>query len=104
MELNRKHFGKSVLAARALLGFNRFDLASRASLGHETVARAERGEDQVTINALAAIQRALEQAGAEFPDGTGRASVRLRLEPGFTGIGVIADPSMPSGTRLMEPS
>jgi len=103
VSVDRKNFGKSILAARALLGFNRHDLASRASVGHETVARSERGEDQVGINALAAIQRALEEAGAEFPDGTQRASVRLRSEPGFTGVGVVADSTMPCGAKFMEP-
>lgn len=100
MAVERRNFGKAILAARALLAFNRMDLASRASLGHETVARAERGEAQVSINALAAIQRALEESGVEFPDGTERASVRLRSEPGLSGCGVLADPTMPSGTRF----
>ncbi|MHB8255300.1 MAG: hypothetical protein ACYDEV_16850 [Acidiferrobacter sp.] len=51
------------------------------------------------MNALAAIQRALEEAGIEFPDGTLRTSVRFRDEQGLSGCGVVADPSMPSGAR-----
>lgn len=100
MNVNRKNFGKAVLAGRALLGFNRVDLSSRARLGHETVARVERGEDEVSVNALAAIQRALEEAGVEFPKGTLQACVCLRVEKGLAGCAVIPDPSLPSGTRF----
>ena len=100
MSVNRKNFGKAVLAGRAILGLNRLDLSSRARIGHETVARVERGEDGVSMNALEAIQRALEHAGIEFPDGTIVASVRQRSEPGLSGCGVLSDPSMPSGTRF----
>lgn len=83
-----------------MLNWNRVDLSSRAHLGHETVARIERGEDGVSINALAAVQRALEEAGIEFPDGTLQPSIKLRSEPGLSGCGVVADPSMPSGARF----
>jgi len=99
MSVNRKNFGRAVLAGRAILEFTRIDLSSRARLGHETVARVERGEDGVSMNALAAIQRALEEAGIEFPDGTLRTSVRFRDEQGLSGCGIVADPSMPSGAR-----
>ena len=100
MSLNRKNFGLSVAASRTLLGLNRLDLSSRAHVGHETLARAERGEDGVSVNNLAAIQRALEEAGVEFPDGTLRVSIRLREAGGLSGCGVVADPSMPGGARF----
>lgn len=100
MSINRQNFGRVVVASRALLGLNRLDLSSRAHVGHETVARAERGEDGVSVNSLAAIQRALEEAGVEFPDGTLRPSIRLRETGGLNGCCVATDPSMPSGTRF----
>lgn len=98
--LNRENFARELVAARALLGLNRMDLASRARVGHESLARAERGEETVTVNTLAAIQRALEEAGIEFPEGTTGVSVRYRGHGGLSGCGVVADPSMPSGTRF----
>lgn len=101
MSVNRINFGRSVLAGRALLSLNRVDLSSRARLGHETVARVERGEAGVSMNALILIQRALEEAGIEFPDGTQMASVRCRESGGLSGCAVVADPSMPSSTRFV---
>ena len=102
MSINRKNFGKCIAASRGALNLNRLDLSSRARLGHETVARAERGDEQVGVNALAAIQRALEEAGVEFPDGTARPSIRLRDSGGLADCAVVADPSMPSGTRFVS--
>ena len=98
--VNRPNFAKQLAAARALLELSRMDLASRARVGHESVARAERGEETVTINTLAAIQRALEEAGIEFPEGTLAIAVRYRGHGGLSGCSVVADPSMPSGTRF----
>lgn len=102
MSVNRANFGRAVLAGRALLDLNRVDLSSRARLGHETVARVERGEEGVSMNALILIQRALEEAGIEFPDGTEMASVRRRNNEGLSGCAVVADPSMPSSTRFVS--
>ncbi|HEV3105309.1 MAG TPA: hypothetical protein VGZ01_06445, partial [Trinickia sp.] len=39
----------------------------------------ERGEDGVSNKALAAVQRAFEEAGIEFPNGTLQPSMKLRL-------------------------
>ena len=99
MSVNRTNFGKAVLGSRAILGLNRMDLASRAHVGHETLARIERGETGVSMNTLAAVQRALEEADIEFPHGSGRVSLLVRERP-LTECGVVADRSMPSGTRF----
>lgn len=100
MNVNRHNFGRAVLAARAILGLNRLDLSSSARVGQETLARVERGDNNVTLNTLSAIQRALEEAGIEFPDGTNSIAIRHRGFDGLTGRGVVADPSMPSGVRF----
>ena len=102
MLVNRKYFGKSVLGARAMLSINRIDLSSRARLGHETVARVERGDNGVSMNALAAIQRALEEAGVFFPHGTNIAAVALLDDFELPKWDVEVDPSMPSGTRRLR--
>ena len=102
MPVNRKNFGNCVIAGRGVLGLNRLDLSSRAHVGQETVARAERGDEGVSLNALAAIQRALEEAGVEFPEGTMKTSIRLREFGGFSECAVVADPSMPGGVRFQE--
>jgi transcriptional regulator with XRE-family HTH domain len=104
MSINRSNFGKSIVAARALLGLNRMDLASRAELGHETIARAERGEDAVSSNVLSTIQEKLEQAGIEFPDGTLLPAVRLREFSDLSLCAVVADPSMPKQVRFQSPT
>lgn len=99
MSVNRKNFGKIVLGARAMLGLIRMDLASRANLGHETVARVERGEDGVSINVLMVIQVALEQAGVFFPNGTTLAAVGLLDQIELPSREDQIDHSMPRGAR-----
>ncbi len=54
------------------------------------------------MNALAAIQRALEEAGVFFPYGTILASVALLDDHELPRWDVEADPSMPSGTRRLR--
>lgn len=64
--------------ARAALGWGVKTLASRAGIGVNTVARFERGEN-VTVETMGKIRRALEAAGVTFlaDDGAG-AGVRVR--------------------------
>lgn len=64
--------------ARAALGFGVRDLAERAGVSPNTIARLERGE-QLQPRTLAAIRSALEAEGVEFidPNGGG-AGVRLK--------------------------
>lgn len=102
--LNRVNFGKSIAAARSLLELNRLEFASRAGLGQETIARAERGEDAVSLKILSTIQDELERSGIEFPDGTILQAVRLREFSDLSQCGVVADPSMPKGVRFQSPA
>ena len=70
-----------IRAARALLRWSAADLASAASLGANTVRRAEvmEGTTSLTTANELAIRRALEAAGVEFIDENGGgAGVRLR--------------------------
>ena len=62
--------------ARAGLGWTIGQLPANANVGAATVARFETGKGETIPATLAAIQRALEAAGAEFLAGNG---VRLGL-------------------------
>jgi DNA-binding XRE family transcriptional regulator len=70
-----------IRAARALLRWTVDDLAREASLGRNTILRAEVADGQTSLTAAndLAIRRALEAAGVEFIDEDGGGpGVRLR--------------------------
>jgi hypothetical protein len=73
-----------IRAARALLRWSAADLAKEASVGANTIRRAEVAEGRTSLTAAneLAIRRALEAAGVDFIDENGGgAGVRLR-KPG----------------------
>jgi transcriptional regulator with XRE-family HTH domain len=73
-------------AARALLGLTQSELAKAADTGLSTVVDFERTRRQVSEDAIAAFQRALEAAGVEFIDENGGGpGVRLRKSSRFSG-------------------
>src|SRR5713226_4478819 len=55
-----------VRAARALLAWSQQDLARKASVGSSTIADFERGQRTPVVNNIAAIRKALEDAGITF--------------------------------------
>ena len=67
-------------AARGLLGWSQTELAARAGLSVPTVKRVEAGfGPQVSNEARAKLQKALEAAGVEFlEENGGGAGVRFR--------------------------
>jgi transcriptional regulator with XRE-family HTH domain len=65
--------------ARAALGLGVRDLAKKAEVSPDTVARLERGE-QLKESTIAAIRAALEAGGVEFTNGK-RPGVRLKASP-----------------------
>jgi ribosome-binding protein aMBF1 (putative translation factor) len=72
--------GAQIRAARALLRWSAAELAENASLGANTVRRAEvaEGETSLTKANEMAIRQALETAGVQFIDENGGgAGVRL---------------------------
>ena len=70
-------------AARALLGWTQGELAGAAATGVSTVKGFELGSSAPFRNNLAAIRRALEEAGVEFiPENGGGAGVRMRKRAG----------------------
>jgi ribosome-binding protein aMBF1 (putative translation factor) len=74
-----------IRAARALLRWSAADLAQAASLGANTIRRAEVAEQQTSLTVAneIAVRRALEEAGVEFIDENGGgAGVRLRKPAG----------------------
>ena len=73
-----------IRAARALLRWSAVDLAQDASVGVNTIRRAEVAENgtSLTVANELAIRRALEAAGVEFIDENGGGpGVRLRKSP-----------------------
>lgn len=62
--------------ARAALKWSLTDLAAAASVGRATAARFELGQ-QVEPEKIAAMQEALEHAGAEFQRRAGRVAVSV---------------------------
>jgi predicted transcriptional regulator len=67
---------RQIRAARALLGWSQQDLADRAIVSANAVARIERGQVDARVSTIAAIERTLTKAGVEF------------LSPGDRGEGV----------------
>jgi transcriptional regulator with XRE-family HTH domain len=73
--------GRQIAAARVLLGMAQSDLAERANISVPTLKRMEAsdGQAQALPNNVAAVRRALEEAGVLFLDPNGKgAGVRLR--------------------------
>jgi transcriptional regulator with XRE-family HTH domain len=64
-------------AARALLDWNQDDLAVAAHVGVVTLRQFEKGATQPRRAILAALRRALEEAGVRFIDRGGGPGVRL---------------------------
>ncbi len=66
---------EQIKAARALLGWTQDDLAKASDLSKPSINTLERRIANPKVDTMAAIQRALEQAGVEFTEGPG---VKLR--------------------------
>ncbi len=68
-----------IRAARALLRWSAGQLAEKAGVHITTVQRMERGDGLVggTVQTLAKVQRALENAGVDFIAQNGDPGVRL---------------------------
>ena len=68
-----------IRAARALLRWSARQLAEKADVHLTTVQRMESGNGPVggTVQTLAKVQNALEDAGVEFIAGSGGPGVRL---------------------------
>jgi transcriptional regulator with XRE-family HTH domain len=71
-----------VRAARALLDWNQADLAAAAKISLPTVKRYEAGTRTPIPTILAAIFRALEDAGIEFIAARGQKGAGVRLRQG----------------------
>jgi transcriptional regulator with XRE-family HTH domain len=72
-------------AARALLDWSQTQLAGRSNLSESTIRSFEKGRKTPTTNNLAAVQRALEQAGIEFIGATGVNLAKSKQENGRPG-------------------
>ena len=73
--------------ARAAIGLGVRELAVKADVSPNTIARLERGE-AMRESTVEAIRAALESAGVEFiPENGGGAGVRLRKGGGINGGG-----------------
>ena len=73
---------EQIRGARGFVGWSARELADKAGLGLSTVQRVEAGGSITGAN-MAAIRRALEEAGVEFiPENGGGAGVRMRKRSG----------------------
>ena len=68
-----------VKEARRLLGWPQIRLAVRAGTGYLGIRQFEMGHKSLSRATVAAIRRALEDAGVEFPSG-GQTSVRMKAK------------------------
>lgn len=66
-------------AGRALIGWTQTELAAASNLSMSTIRDFERGQRVPTVNNLAAIRRALEEAGIVILDGD-EPGVKLRKQ------------------------
>lgn len=71
--------GRQIAAARALVGLSQADVAAKANISVPTLKRMEASEGPASglANNVAAVMRALEDAGIEFLN-HGQPGVRLR--------------------------
>jgi transcriptional regulator with XRE-family HTH domain len=67
-------------AARALIDWTQDDLSRSAEVGAVTIRQFERGASEPRRAILAALRRALEEAGVKFIAGRGGSGVRLRAD------------------------
>ncbi len=74
--------GAQIREARELLQWTQWYLAQRARVRLSAIQKAEACEGEPTISLVfqEAIQRALEEAGVEFPNGD-QPSVKLKRKP-----------------------
>jgi len=68
--------GRQIQAARALLGWEATDLATKSGLSRETISKIENNHVQPHEKTLASIFRAFNENGIEFTDNSG-----VRLKP-----------------------
>ncbi len=69
---------RQIRAARALLGWSQQQLADKAIVSVNALARLERGKVDPRLSTLAAVEKALTKAGIEFISGGGKGEgVRL---------------------------
>lgn len=70
---------QQIRGARAMLGLTQAILANAAGISTTALNNIERGAADPKASTLAAIQRALEDAGVEFiPENGGGSGVRLK--------------------------
>lgn len=71
--------GRQIAAARALVGLSQAEVAAKANISVPTLKRMEASEGPASglANNVAAVMRALEEAGVEFLN-HGQPGVRLK--------------------------
>lgn len=69
---------RQIRAGRALLGWSQQQLADRAILSRNAVAKLERGEVDPRASTIEAVRRILEQHGVTFVPASGRIGEGVR--------------------------
>jgi transcriptional regulator with XRE-family HTH domain len=70
---------RQIRAARMFLGWTQRELAEKAGVAINTVARLEKGEGDPRLGTVNAIEKALARAGIEFIPEDGREGEGVRL-------------------------
>ena len=71
--------GRQIRAARALLGWSQQELADRAIISGNALARLERGQVDSRFSTVERIERTLRNAGIEFLHSVGERGEGVRL-------------------------
>lgn len=69
-------------AARSMLGMSQNDVAARAKISRQMIARIEKGSKGLTFDAIAKVQRVLEREGVDFFPSTATHGPSIALRKG----------------------
>jgi transcriptional regulator with XRE-family HTH domain len=89
---------RQLKAARILLGWSQAELASKASVGRNSLSRFESGTTDTKNSTLQALTSALQKGGITFVSDASRVGIWLRLDEADIGSAAPGQPSdIPDG-------
>lgn len=81
-------------AARALVGLSQAELAELSGVSRQIVVRIENGENNVLVDAVEKVRRALEEKGATFTDATPQHGPGVALARSISEPDILMEPSL----------